>query len=196
MIDPDNITDFCRDVSSLEEVLLFWILVAGKEAKTTAKRLDVILKDAHQKYSVDGWRPFAAIRKIPPHTLSRWLKSRGVGCSKAKSKSLREVTSRGLDLRTCSLEDLESVYGIGPKTARCFLMHSRRDINQAGLDTHILKFLRSKGYDAPVATPTGKRYKDLEQAFLRIARDMGKTPAELDLEIWRRYSSSDRRSQS
>ena len=60
----------------------------------------------------------------------------------------------------------------------------------AGLDTHILKFLTAKGFDAPKSTPASKKkYVELEQAFIEIAEKEGKTPATLDLEIWNTYSA-------
>ncbi|NBP02621.1 MAG: hypothetical protein EBU90_21370 [Proteobacteria bacterium] len=101
-----------------------------------------------------------------------------------------DLASRGLDLKTCSVSDLESVRGIGPKTARCFLMHSRRGARYAGLDTHALKYMREKGIDVPKSTPTGKKYLELEAKFLELADRSGKSVAEFDLEIWRHYSSA------
>ena len=100
-----------------------------------------------------------------------------------------DLVSRGLNLSSCSIEDLERVVGIGPKTARCFVMHSRRGARHAGLDTHVLKYLKSRGVDVPKSTPTGRRYAELERIFLDMADESGKSPAEFDLEIWKRYSS-------
>lgn len=87
------------------------------------------------------------------------------------------------------LEDLEAIPGIGPKTARCFLIHSRPDQQYAGLDTHVLKFLRDKGHEVPASTPTGKKYKELEKVFLQYAAESGMTVADFDLAIWNQYRS-------
>jgi thermostable 8-oxoguanine DNA glycosylase len=95
-----------------------------------------------------------------------------------------------LNLRTCTVEDLESVYGIGSKTARCFIIHSRPDANCAGLDTHILKFLKSKGHDVPSSTPGRKQYKQLEQVFLGYVKQSGKSVAEFDLGVWNSYAKA------
>lgn len=98
-----------------------------------------------------------------------------------------------LNLKSCSVDDLENIYGIGPKTARCFLIHSRPNMRFAGLDTHILKYLRGLGYEVPKTTPTGKKYKEIEQIFLNLVDKSGKSVAEFDLEIWRKYSSDSRK---
>ena len=66
-------------------------------------------------------------------------------------------------------------------------MHSRRNQRIATLDVHILKWLRSKGINAPRQTPQNElSYKKLENRFLELADERGKTPAELDLEIWKK----------
>jgi len=74
------------------------------------------------------------------------------------------------------------------KTSRCFILHSRKDSRYAGLDTHILKFLKGYGFKVPKATPAKKKYLELEQQFLYIADSQNKSPAELDLEVWNAYS--------
>jgi thermostable 8-oxoguanine DNA glycosylase len=120
--------------------------------------------------------------------LPQTLKSFGIGCYNNKAKSMWDLVNKGLDLKKCSVEDLESVHGIGPKTARCFIIHSRKNARHAGLDTHILKFLREKGHEVPKATPTGKKYRELEGVFLDYADKSGKSVAEFDLDIWRHYA--------
>jgi hypothetical protein len=42
--------------------------------------------------------------------------------------------------------------------------------------------------NAAKSTPSGKRYLELEKVFLTICDSMGKTPAELDLEIWNSFA--------
>jgi thermostable 8-oxoguanine DNA glycosylase len=58
------------------------------------------------------------------------------------------------------------------------------------LDTHILKFLRTLGLDAPKATPgSRKQYLALEAAFVFEAKCRGKTTRELDTEVWKFYAN-------
>ena len=116
------------------------------------------------------------------------LKKHGVGCYTHKARTIYELVHSGLGLDTCTAEELEKIYGIGMKTSRCFILHSREGAQYAGLDTHILKFLRAEGYDAPKSTPPKKKYLELEKIFLKIAKNKKKLPADLDLEVWNAYS--------
>ena len=184
MIDPSNITDYNLTPHKLEEALLFWICVAGKTAKTIAPRLDNLLN------SLEGNSPFEKIKNTGLDQLSVKLKENGIGCYSIKAKSLWDLVNSGLDLSTCTVDDLEGVYGIGMKTSRCFLIHSRSETNCAGLDTHVLKFLRDMGHDVPRSTPgSKKKYKEIEQLFLNYVNDSHMSVAELDLYIWRLYSN-------
>jgi len=185
MIDPANITNYNLTESELEEVLIFWICVAGKTAATIAKGVEKLLTD------LKGGTPFAKIKRYGYDRLPNKLKECGIGCYTLKAKYLWALVNSNLDLRTCSLEDLESISGIGRKTSRCFVMHSRRDSKCAGLDTHILKFLRSKGHEVPISTPgSKKKYLEVEQVFLKYAQASGETVADFDLNIWRNYAKS------
>lgn len=178
MIDPTKITNFDLSSKQLEEVLLFWICAAGKNAITSAKALDRFLQ---------GNSPFKHILKNKKD-LALKLKKCGIGCYNLKAKSFLSLAESGLDLRTCSVDDLEKIPGIGRKTARCFLIHSRRNLKHAGLDTHILKFLHDSGYpNVPKSTPTSqKQYLKWESIFLKLV-PKGYSVAEFDLEIWNKY---------
>lgn len=187
MIDPTNITDFNRNDYSIQEVLLFWICAAGKNAKLVAKSLDLVLKKGHDLFG-KNLLPFEVIKKFD--NLSFVLKSFGIGCYNHKAKSMLQLANSGLDLRSCSVVDLENIYGIGPKTARCFVIHSRKNSRHAGLDTHLLKFLRDKGYNVPASTPSSKKkYAEIENIFLDLVEKYNTTVSELDLKIWNEYSS-------
>ena len=98
------------------------------------------------------------------------------------------MQSLDLDLRTCSLDDLLNVYGVGNKTARFFLLHTRQGCDYAVLDTHILAWLRDNGVeDAPKNTPTNsKKYQELEKKFRYLSRLRYPylSDAQIDLLIW------------
>lgn len=186
LVDPDNVTKFGMSDPELEVFLLFWVCAAGKKAKTAAGNLNRMLRYGHEASGKS--RPFHIISFFGGD-LPFILKSHGIGCYNNKSRTMLELTHSGINLQTCSVSDLERIPGIGPKTARCFLLHSRPDVRHAGLDTHCLRYMRDHGVDVPKSTPTGKKYLELERIFLDMADRSGKSLAEFDLEIWREYSS-------
>ena len=184
-VDPNNITKFDMPDDELELVLLFWVCAAGKKATTAAANLSRLLCFGGESFGLTS--PFGIIRKFGVE-LAEAMRSRGIGCYNNKSRCMLELAHMGLDLRACSVSDLEAVRGIGPKTARCFLMHSRRNVRHAGLDTHVLKYMREMGFDVPKSTPAGRKYIEIESKFLEIADKSGMSVAEFDLKIWKTYS--------
>lgn len=185
MINPEFITNYNLSEKELQEYILFWVCAAGKNGRTAAKCcakfLDLIGVN-------EICLPFMAIRNLSKENLPNILKSCGIGCYNNKARTMWELAHSDLDLKVCTAKNLEKIYGIGMKTSRCFILHSRKDARYAGLDTHVLKFLREMGHDAPKSTPTGKKYLELEVAFLNYADMVYKTPAEFDLDIWNQYS--------
>lgn len=183
MIDPSNITNYYLTDYGLQEILIFWICVAGKTAATIAKAVDKLLNE------LEGDTPFKKIKQFGQENLPDRLKECGIGCYTLKAKSIWTLINTDIDLRTCTLEDLEKIPGIGRKTSRGFVMHSRPDSNCACLDVHILKFLRDKGHDVPNSTPGSKKlYEGLEKLFIEYAKEANKPVADFDLEVWKRYA--------
>jgi len=193
MVDPENITNYNQTDLQLEEFILFWVCAAGKNGRTAARCLDGLLN------TIDGYNigPFKAIQMWAyyehPETFEGWpemLRDSGIGCYRSKAKTMFQLAMNDLDLHTCTVDDLENIHGIGMKTARCFLIHSRKGVRLAGIDTHMLKYLKAVGVeDVPSSTPGSKKeYLRLEDEFLRLADKADKEPAVFDLEIWNKYS--------
>lgn len=184
MVDPTKITNYHLSSQELEEVMLFWICAAGKNGVTAAKCLHNLLSS----WKTANESPYEIVRNIDKKaSLSQALKDSGIGCYNNKAKTFRALANSNFDLKNCTVENLESIPGIGPKTARCFLIHSRPNQQYAGLDTHALKFLRDKGHEVPKSTPNGKKYRTLELIFLQYAKESGMTVADFDLMIWNDY---------
>lgn len=183
MVNPIEITKFDRNQRELEEFWLFSMFVAGKNSDFAARKLQSLtsyLGDHPLIGQMRGWKP---------EQVEKLLRLVKVGQYDRLTKAI--VGSFKLDLRTATLQDLMDVHGVGPKTARFFLLHSRENCECAVLDTHILKFLRANGYlDAPKSTPSGSRYVLWEGVFLSVCKHMWpEIPiAVVDLNIWRRYS--------
>ncbi len=210
MVDPHNITNFKRSEAELEEFALFTVAVAGKTAVVISEKIDRFLwlararagryyrKELKQPHRVLDWSPFHLIHVL--HHISQFSKRDEITACMKKAKLgkyallqrayLRLVYSK-FDLRKCSCEQLENVPGIGFKTSRFFVLHSRPDQNIAVLDTHILHFLRDNGVKAPKNTPSSKAtYERLESKVLQMAKAANKTVADFDLEIWRKYTKT------
>jgi thermostable 8-oxoguanine DNA glycosylase len=190
MIDPVRATDFDRSDDQLEEFLLFCIAVAGKHAGRTAINLERLLQYG-RLWGNDS--PFELIKTLSEKTdLAQLMKEMGFGCFNIKSRGMIQAARSCVNLRTCTVDELENLYGVGMKTARYFVLHTRRNARLACLDTHVLQWMSYyTGHDVPSKTPTKKQYLKLEESFLKIADAMQITPTDLDLKIWNKQRGSD-----
>jgi len=190
MINPAKVTNYNRTQSELEEFILFCINVAGKKSAIEAPKLEVFIERA--KDITKETSPFNCIRKLIKlgrlNEIMHWAKLSPY----AQRYNSYVAVSKIKDLQTVTLNRLLQVPGIGLKTARFFLSHSREDFDEPMLDTHILRFLRDQGYvDAPKSTPSNENtYHYFANIFKNIARQLGKTVTDLDLEIWKQYSKT------
>lgn len=190
--DPTRITDFEQSDNQLEMSLVFWVLVAGKTAHVVVRQMETLIQDFFSGVGVGGGTEASILNAIASYSLpsiQAKLQRAGIGCWKLKADALFELSRSSLNLRTCSVQDLESIRGIGPKTARCFVLHSRRDARVAGLDTHILRYCAESGYRVPRTTPGSRAsYARVEAIVLDLADQHNMTPAEFDLWVWNQYS--------
>jgi len=190
MINPAKVTNYNRTQYELEEFILFCINVAGKKSAIEAPKLEVFIERA--KDITKETSPFNCIRKLIKlgrlNEIMHWAKLSPY----AQRYNSYVAVSKIKDLQTVTLNRLLQVPGIGLKTARFFLSHSREDFDEPMLDTHILRFLRDQGYaDAPKSTPSNENtYHYFANIFKNIARQLGKTVTDLDLEIWKQYSKT------
>lgn len=198
MVDPKFVTNYNRSDRDLEEFAIFSVCVAGKNAHNTARAVDKmlsIMKECYQELDID---PMDCIYQYVFDTglkgLQGLMKECGIGCYTRCASTCYELAQKSVDnynfLRRCKVEDLENIKGIGAKTARFFILHSRPAQRIAALDTHILQYLRDLGIDAPNSTPPkgSKKYKQLEETFLKICDETNTGYADMDLLIWNAYS--------
>lgn len=190
MIDPAKVTNYNRTQYELEEFILFCINVAGKKSAIEAPKLEVFIERA--KNITKETTPFNCIRKLIKlgrlNEIMHWAKLSPY----AQRYNSYVAVAKIKDLQTVTLNRLLQVSGIGLKTARFFLSHSREDFDEPMLDTHILRFLRDQGHaDAPKSTPSNENtYRYFANIFKNIARQLGKSVTDLDLEIWKQYSKT------
>jgi len=135
MIDPNAVTDTARTDAQLEEFLLFCVVVAGKNADQQARKLEAFLQ---------GREPFALIRSLKGAELGAQLRRVKLGKYALLTRSFRALAGSGLDLRRCAWADLAALPGIGIKTAKFFVLHSRPGQMHGVLDTHVLAWMRGK----------------------------------------------------
>lgn len=194
VIDPANITKFNRTEEELQEFLLFTVMVHGKKASIQSVKLHCFLE--YLAHFTGHVMPFEMVKiaqemengDTGETILLQALRKFGLGQYERLCQAIEDMVKLP-DLRTVTVEQLENCFAIGPKSARFFVVHSRPHQEYAILDTHILKWLRANGINAPKNTPQGKWYKYFEKIFLTLARKGGKSVAEFDLNVWKQYAT-------
>lgn len=181
-IDSKNITNYNASRGELQSMIIFWVLAAGKTATTAEK----ILSNLIPKMDL----PFNQLEKYSQKKLADKLKTLGCGCYTSKARTIFELVHSKISLNTCEISELEKIYGIGRKTSRGFVLHSRKNAKCAVLDVHILKYLKEmEAPNVPKSTPSGKfEYERLENIFLNICRKQKISPSKLDLKVWSSYA--------
>lgn len=215
MINPQAIINYNRTKAEKEELLMFLVCVAGKTAKTVVKQLDKFLSLPCGRFANT---PFEKIRYWHNfggglNKLRKNLEFVKFGQYNRIEKAFVQMANSGIDLNTCTLEDLMKIHGIGRKSASCFLMWTRKGQRVSGLDTHLLKYLSHlkvlankvrhtlderheellkllNSVEIPKSTPSSKKvYDTLEKAFLLDCDIREQKPEDRDLEIWKRYAN-------
>lgn len=181
MIYTDQVINYSRTDAELEELILFLVLVAGKNASRTAYVLEKFLAgNLHC--------PFDYIRElIKNNTLVKKLNEYRTGNYTKTEKAFKQLTLEhtGATLRNITPDKLEEIHGIGMKSSRCFVCWSQSDVRYSMLGVHILRWMREElGIETPKQTPSKKKYLELEQIFLAHADKLKINPTELDLSIW------------
>ncbi|KAB2646029.1 MAG: helix-hairpin-helix domain-containing protein [Verrucomicrobiota bacterium] len=195
MVDPSRVTDFARTQAQLEEFLLFCFVVAGKNADQQSVKLEAFL---------EGRSPFAWIRKLEKtDSLVTELRRVKMGKYSLLSQGFHQVAHANLDLRTCTWETLTTFPGIGIKTAKFFILHSRESQMLAVLDTHVLYWMKEclghktpRGLAVPDHTPQDPSlyqfwetvYFGLVLSRLKPTQASGENPinwAHVDLDLWK-----------
>ena len=172
MVDPYNLPKRMSR-PQLEWWILFGIAVAGKGAKQTEAKLRAFLDDLPVPA---GLSPFGRVS---------WLIDSGRLAGHMRKHRLGKYALLDRAYRAA----VDAVQGIGQKTARMTMLYYDPSAEVVPLDTHVLKWLRARGYDAPRATPGSRRkYAELERAFVAEARRRKMSVRELDTEVWQSYA--------
>ena len=186
LVDPKNITIYNRTDSELQIFWLFCILVAGKNSDTTSRLLTRLLSIVD-----DSQTPFEALQNLGEKNLYKLLLDNKTGQYDRIHKAI--LQSLQLNLRNCSRDELMSIYGVGPKTARFFLLHTREFCKEIVLDVHILKWMREKCHIMGVPRNTPQNI-DQYETLAKLCRKLMTqhypdfTLAQIDLMIWTEMS--------
>lgn len=187
MIDAFKITDFARSEHELEEYFLFCLAVAGKKASMISSKLEQFLS---RRSASEG--PFDYVLRLESErSVGEELRRVKMGkyglLEFAYPASARLFRGR---LATAPVEELETIRGVGPKTARFFALHSRKEPGDiAVIDTHVLKYLRRIGHAVPDRMPDRRTYPRLERLMIDAAREAGMPMCQFDLAVWSHYAS-------
>ncbi len=167
------------NTAELEYRLLYSVVVAGKSAKFANAAMGRFMDYGKQS-------PFEWVRYLRrAGVLAQGLIESRTGNYTKIERAFSGIVDAKLNLKTCTPAELEKIHGIGPKTSRFFILWTRPGARVAALDTHILKWLRYLGHDAPLSTPqSSERYIKLEKIILDEADQRGMTPRDLDAAIW------------
>lgn len=182
LIDPKAVTDYTRSDRDLQHFWLFSMAVAGKNADKQAEVVSKIMKEIPENVL-----PFDYLRRLGDSLALRpLLEQVRIGQYARLTRAITESLS--LDLRQVTADQLDDVYGVGLKTAKFFLLHSRPALACAVLDTHVLTWLNSLGIgEFPDTSPQSPiHYKQIERLFLPLAMAYfpGMSFAEIDLHLW------------
>jgi endonuclease III len=180
VIDPLNVTDYARSQDELEQFWIFCVVVAGKNADQTAGKVARLLAGRLPRQT-----PLEYLKSLGPSLRSALMACR-TGQYRRIGRALCE--SFDLDLRTAPVEVLQALYGVGPKTARFFVLHTRPESRVAVLDTHILKWLKQlRVKNLPEHTPGSlARYLQIESLAIGAMERAfpGMSLAQADLHVW------------
>ena len=194
LVDPNDVENFNRSVLEKEAFLFFTIFVAGKTAKTIAPKSQRFHQDmidrVVDKVGVNKVIEYGTIRLLGCLSIDEImsvLRANKIGKYGVLEKMFLLLQDMDFDVNRVTIEQLESLPGIGKKTSRYFMLYTFENAGDiAILDRHVLTFLRNKGYDVPDNTPSGRQYDDIEKIFLdEFKKSDYKSLTEFDLDIWK-----------
>lgn len=185
-IDPTTLNNVVESQWNIEEFAICAICVAASKATKIFSAIDSLLESIR----IPNKTPFELIAQMSRGQLCQLFKDYGIRFFNNKANYVKNLIEAKLNLWNCSLDQLEDIKGIGPKTARYFLLYTRPELDGqiAVIDTHVLKYLQYKGYKVPKTTPaSGGAYKRLENLFIKH-KPKHLNMRSWDLYIWNHYA--------
>lgn len=168
----------------LDEFMVFCILDTACSYEMVCKAFDELKKmKMTKRKDIMKWRE---------DMIENTLKRVGYRFPKQQAGRIKDFGYSSIDLKTASREELvRDVKGIGMKLASMFLRNTRGH-EYAVIDVHTDRWLEKelRAFDQWKPRMT---YEEKERAFIGLANILGKTPMELDLEIWQKNRIGNRK---
>ena len=165
------------DSLELDEFMVFCILDTAVPYEMCCKAFDALRKK--------GYTTRRGLKSPLKSMIAGTLKKAGYRFPKQHAGRLKNFSKNTINLKTATRKELvENINGIGMKLASMFLRNTRGH-QYAVLDRHTLRFL-DRHLEVGNGIPYPKTYEEKEKLFISIAKDLGRDPMELDLEIWQR----------
>lgn len=182
---------FDRLQPELEAYLLYVMTMANWEAKKAYDSLNRFLSESTES-------PFAYIKMLnAQEKLLHKMQEARIFRANQKQRYFQAASEFTQDLRTASIEQLETIKGVGAKSSRYFVNFTRVDADEVHPDTHIIKGLIAHGVDVPKdkngkpripSDAKAKNFKLIVLAFRNIAQEYGLKNREMDYEWWRHFN--------
>ncbi len=163
----------------LDEMLVFCILDTAVPYEMCCRAFDALKKE--------GYTTRKGLASPLKSMIAGTLKRAGYRFPKQHAGRLKNFSKNNINLKIATRKELvDNIDGIGMKLASMFLRNTRGH-QYAVLDRHTLRYLDRHLKNTPWTTnPHPKTYEEKEKLFLDIAKALGKSPMELDMEIWQR----------
>jgi len=168
----------------LDEFLVFCIIDTAVPYEMVCRTFDELKKmKMTKRKDIMKWRE---------DMIENALKRAGYRFPKQQAGRIKAFGYSSIDLKKATREELvRDIKGIGMKLASMFLRNTRGH-QYAVIDVHTDRWIERelKAYDQ---WRPKMSYEEKEKAFINFAKILGKTPMELDLEIWQKNRIGNRR---
>jgi len=168
----------------LDEFLVFCIIDTAVPYEMVCRVFDALKKSKMTKRKdIMKWRE---------DMIEITLREAGYRFPKQQAERIKAFGYSGVDLRTVTREELvRDVKGIGMKLASMFLRNTRGH-QYAVIDVHTDRWIQ-KNFGVPDDKYKKMSYEQKEDWFIQASELLGKTPMELDLEIWQKNRIGNRK---
>ncbi len=168
----------------LDEFMIFCIIDTAVSYEMVCKTFDALKKNKMTKRKdIMRWRE---------DMIEQTLRSAGYRFPKQHAKRIKDFGYSMIDLKKATRKELvENINGIGMKLASMFLRNTRGH-EYAVIDVHTDRWIQ-RNFDFSDEKYKKMKYEEKEKWFIKAADFLGKTPMDLDLEIWQENRIGNRR---